>query len=227
MSNSHRHIVLNAASAVGLGVLLLAAAGSKPNAGSGGDGGAASTSSSTSATSATDGDPTEPKVSVAGKKVPNYEYIRGTCENVKGTGQCDEFYGLIPKFSPDMCKTDGGKFTTSSPKPNPCPKESLIGTCHYPQSRAGEPGQFANYYASNAKSAAELKADCVGSPSGKTEWIDAPVVAAAPASASAQPAAASAAANAKAPAGTAKAAGAAKAPAAPTKDKSKSKAASQ
>src|SRR5262245_27715433 len=117
------------ASAVGLVALLLAAAGSKPNASAGGDGG---TTTKTSA----DEDLTEPKVSVSGKKVPNYEYIRGTCENVRLTGQCDEFYGLIPKFSPDGCKKDGGNFTTSFPKPNPCPKEKLIGTCHYEQSRA-------------------------------------------------------------------------------------------
>jgi hypothetical protein len=177
-------LLQNGACAGGLFLLLLAALGSKPNAGAGAGGDAGSTTT----TSAND-DPTEPKVSVSGKKVPNYEYIRGTCENVKKTGQCDEFYGLIPKFSPDMCKTEGGNFVTTTPKPNPCPKENLIGTCHYEQSRAGEPGQFANYYANNPQSAAALKKECVEDH--KNEWIDPPAkpVASSPPNASAPPAA--------------------------------------
>lgn len=172
-------VLVNGASAVGLVLLLLAAAGSKPSgATAGGDAGTTSTTSS-------NGDETEPKVSVSGHKVPNFEYIRGTCENIKKDGQCDEFYGLIPKFAPDMCKNDGGNFTTSFPKPNPCPKEKLIGTCHHEQSRAGEPGQYANYYATNARSAAELKKECqdMAAAGAKTEWIDAPAAPAAPASA--------------------------------------------
>jgi hypothetical protein len=166
-------LLVNGATALGLLLLVLAAAGSKPSgATAGGDAGTTSTTSA-------DDDLTEPKVSVSGKKVPNYEYIRGTCENVKKAGQCDEYYGLIPKFSPDGCKTDGGNFVTSSPKPNPCPKENLIGTCHYEQKRAGEPGQFANYYASNGQSAGTLKKECVDDH--HAEWIDAPAKPAAPA----------------------------------------------
>jgi hypothetical protein len=177
-TNKTRAIILNTASALGLFALLLLATGS-------GKGGA-STSSSGDAdnSSAAATDPTEPKVSVSGKAVPNYEYIRGTCVNAK-KGQCEEYYGLIPKFAPDMCKDEGGTFTTSSPTPNPCAKTGLIGTCHYPQSAAGEPGEFANYYANNAQSAAALKKDCTESASSKTEWIDPP---AAPAASAAAPA---------------------------------------
>src|SRR5689334_11071759 len=120
MSEKHlRSYASTAASAAGLLLLLVAAAGSKPS-----DSSAASNTGSTTTTSSDDVD-TEPKTSVSGKKVPNYEYIRGTCENVQKVGQCDEFYGLIPKFSPDGCKKDGGTFTTSFPKPNACPKEKL------------------------------------------------------------------------------------------------------
>ena len=165
-TSSKNSILLNLASAFGLVLLVAAAAGSKSNGTASDAGGATTTSSS---------DDTEPKTSVCGKAVPNFEYIRGTCDNQRKGGQCDEYYGLTPKFAPDMCKTEGGNFVTTTPKPNPCPKANLIGTCHYKQSRAGEPGQFANYYSSNARSAAALKKECLDSPSNNTEWIDAPV----------------------------------------------------
>jgi hypothetical protein len=170
-----------AASAAGLVLLLLAAAGSKPS------GATADADAGTTTTTSAE-DETEPKVSVSGKKVPNFEYIRGTCDMVAREGKCDEFYGIIPKFTPDDCKKEGGTFTTSFPKPRSCPKEKLIGTCHYEQNRSGEAGQFVNFYSTNGSSAAALKADCleglkVGS---KVEWIDAP---AAPAPAVSAPAA--------------------------------------
>ena len=76
---------------------------------------------------------------------------------MKKAGQCGEFYGIIPKFSPDLCQKDGGNFATSTPKYNPCPKEKLIGTCHYVQSERGENAELQNYYANHPQSAAELK----------------------------------------------------------------------
>jgi hypothetical protein len=173
MSNRKASIVLNTASAFGLVGLLLLATGSGSKGGTDSD--ASSASSDTS----------EPKVAVSGKSPPNYEYIRGTCDNPK-TGECDEYYGLIPKFAPDECKKEGGVFTISFPTPHPCPKANLVGTCHYVQSKAGDPGEFSNYYANFAKGAAAMKADCntqVGS--SKTEWIDPPAQPAAAASPSA------------------------------------------
>jgi hypothetical protein len=176
-------ILLNTASALGLAFLVMLATGSKgsPSA----DSDAAATTSSAS--------DSDFKVSVSGRKLPNYETIRGTCDN-RSKGQCDEFYGLIPKFSPDSCKDEGGVFQTSTPKPNPCPKANLIGTCHYEQRKTGDPGQFANYYASHGATAAALKKDCLSGDSSKTEWIDAPpppapALPAASASAPARPAA--------------------------------------
>ena len=191
-------ILLNLASAFGLVLLVAAAAGSKSNGTASSDAGESTTASSS--------DDTEPKTSVCGKAVPNFEYIRGTCDNHGKAGQCDEYYGLTPKFAPDMCKTEGGTFVTTTPKPNPCPKANLIGTCHYKQSRAGEPGQFANYYSSNAQSATALKKECLDSPSKTTEWIDAPVPPAAAAPSASAPAKPAAKPQAKpAPAGSSKA----------------------
>jgi hypothetical protein len=167
-------ILLNVSSALGLGLLLFLATGSAKNSASG----ASDADNSSSSTS-----DTEPKVSVCGKTLPNYEYIRGTCVNTK-KGQCDEYYGLIPKFAPDMCKDEGGTFQTTTPTPVPCPKANLIGTCHYMQSAYGEPGEFASYYSNNAESAAQLKKECTESSTSKTEWVDPPAAA----SASAAPA---------------------------------------
>jgi hypothetical protein len=184
-----RALLLNTASALGLALLLAFATGS------GGKGGA--TSDSDASASPTSSDPSEPKVSVSGKTPPNFEYIRGTCDKPK-TGQCDEFYGLIPKFSPDSCKEAGGTFTTTTPSPHPCPKANLIGTCHYEQSKAGAPGQYANYYANHAQGAAALKAECIDPTGSKKEWIDAPAAAAsAPAQAASLPVAKAAAPGAK------------------------------
>jgi hypothetical protein len=129
----------------------------------------------------TSGDSTEPKVSVSGKTVPNYEYIRATCDN-RASGECDEFYGLIPKFTPEDCPKNGGIFTTSFPTPHACPKENLIGTCHYIQSEAGEPGEYVNYYANGPMPAAIARHDCLEQTGSKKEWIDAPAIPAASAS---------------------------------------------
>jgi hypothetical protein len=167
-----RAVLLNTASAFGLALLLAFATGS------GGKGGTTSDAdASATPTSSDPSAPSEQKVSVSGKVPPNFEAIRGTCDKPK-LGQCDEFYGLIPKFSPDSCKDAGGTFTTSTPSPHPCPKANLIGTCHYEQSKAGEPGQYANYYANHAQGAAALKADCIEPTGSKKEWIDAPAPAA-------------------------------------------------
>jgi hypothetical protein len=168
-------IILNVSSALGLALLLLLATGSAKNSASG------SSDADNSSSSSSD---TEPKVSVCGKTLPNYEYIRGTCVNTK-QGQCDEYYGLIPKFAGDMCKDEGGQYQTTTPTHVPCPRANLIGTCHYMQTAYGEPGQFVSYYSNNAESAAQLKKECNESSTSKTEWVDPPPPAA---SASAAPA---------------------------------------
>jgi len=134
----------------------------------------------------TSADPTEPKVSISGKAVPNYEYIRATCDN-RAAGKCDEFYGMVPTFTPDDCPKNGGVFTTSFPTPHACPKENIIGTCHYIQSAAGEPGEFVNYYANGGVSAAAARHDCLEDTGSKKEWIDAPAAPAASAAAATKP----------------------------------------
>jgi hypothetical protein len=175
---ARRSIVVHASSVAAVGSFFLLALGSGGTKTDSGEGG------STSASPALG----ESKVSVCGKALPNYEYIRATCLK-KAEGTCDELYGLIPKFTPTDCPKEGGVFGLSGTS---CPKEGLLGTCHYPQSKAGEPGQFASYYANGKTTAAAAKADCLDQHGGgqPKEWIDgppAPVASVAPAASSAKP----------------------------------------
>ncbi|MFO0673637.1 MAG: hypothetical protein U0235_29135 [Polyangiaceae bacterium] len=176
--------------ATGLALTALAAfaLGSAPTSGSNGttDGGATTTTSAL-------GEPTEIKVSVSGKTLPNYEYIRAICDKPK-EGTCSEIYGLIPKFTPELCPKEGGTFSLAALGLHGCPKEHLVGTCHYIQSRAGEPGELVSYYA-NSPEAKTAKAECNGP---NQEWIDAP----APPPARPSPAASAPKAAAKGPAKT-------------------------
>jgi hypothetical protein len=172
-SPGRRAFVLHASSTAGLGLFFLLALGSggstKTDTGEGG------------AAAATNNALGENKVSVSGSTLPNFEYVRATCLK-KAEGTCDEFYGLIPKFTPGDCAKDGVFGLSGSS----CPKEGLIGTCHYPQSKAGEPGEYSNYYANGKTTAAAAKADCLDQHgSGKPkEWIEAPAPPAASAAAS-------------------------------------------
>ena len=120
-------LILNASTTAALGFFFLLALGSKgdPNA-KGGEGGAPAVTETVS----------EGRMTASGKQPPNFDSVLATCNNKK-EGKCDEFYGFVPKFSPDDCPKEGGEWQRGGA---PCPKANLLGTCHYPQSKQGEPG---------------------------------------------------------------------------------------
>jgi hypothetical protein len=104
-------------------------------------------------------------------------WIMATCLK-KAAGTCDEFYGLVPKFTPDDCVKEGGLFhrdTDSQPADPECPKSGLLGTCHYKASEGrDQPGQFVNVYSASALK--QAKADCLEEIPGGTVrvWTEPP-----------------------------------------------------
>src|SRR5262249_9445600 len=86
---------------------------------------------------------------------------------------------------PDDCPKEGGVWSRTGA---PCPKEGLVGTCHYPQTKQGEPGEYVNFYTNSKESISSAKKECLDQTGGgkPKEWYDAP---APPAASSAPPAA--------------------------------------
>lgn len=154
-----RHLRSHVASVVGLGVLAVFALGSGKGSSSSSEGGVATT-------------PVDDKPKILGRCLK-----KGPDALTKSA--CEEYYGLVPSMAGDLCDGEFKKEANLA-----CPKDKLVGTCHYKAKKTGDPGSFSHYYppvtAAEGKECTTLKAD----------WTEAPAAAATTTASAAAPASA-------------------------------------